>query len=90
MCADPGDRTATTLYVRLAEAIANAKGVDVLDLDPLYHAIDAEAVAQVCTSADEVTADQPQVTFTAADCTVTVTADHTIDVVPQTATPADD
>ena len=85
-----GETPVKQLYVELAKAIADAKDVDALDLDPLYYEIDVEAVAHVLTSGSDVTTGQPEVTFTAAECAVTVTAGPTIDVVPQTPTPADD
>ena len=38
--------------VRVAEAVAQAKGVDVLDLEPLFETIDSEALNALLVNAD--------------------------------------
>lgn len=63
-------------------AIAEAKGVDPLDLDPLYDRIDLDAVDRLFASADVPVG---RLTFDVAGCRVRVRADGQV-----SATPLDD
>lgn len=81
--------TDATLSVRLAEAIADAKGVDVLALDPLYNVLDVEALARVSQSVDGTTATAPEVRLQVAGCRVIVTENTVIKVTPLDDTPSD-
>lgn len=39
--------------IRVAEEVAQAKGVDVLDLDPLFETIDSDALNALLANADQ-------------------------------------
>jgi hypothetical protein len=48
-----GTRPELSVAVRLAEAVAEAKGVDVLSLDPLSKHVDLDALESLVDSVDE-------------------------------------
>ncbi|OVE83164.1 HalOD1 output domain-containing protein [Natronolimnobius baerhuensis] len=70
----------TPLSVAVAQAVAMFRTVDVMSLDPLHHAINADALERLF----EPRADSPRtggtVSFEYNDCLVTVTADGEIRV----------
>jgi len=61
---------------RVAEAVAEAKGVDALDLDPIYGVIDPDALDAVVQSMGS----EGSVAFEYEGFSVTVTGDGRIDV----------
>ncbi|WP_256392814.1 HalOD1 output domain-containing protein [Natronoarchaeum rubrum] len=74
------DRTETNddvpIDARIAEAVAEAKGVDTLDLDPMYGVIDPDALDAAVRSMDA----EGSVAFEYEGFSVTVTGDGRIDV----------
>lgn len=61
------------------QAVAEAKGVDPLDLDPLYDRIDLDAVDRLFASADVPAG---RLTFDVAGCRVRVRADGQVSATP--------
>lgn len=61
------------------QAIAEAKGVDPLELDPLYDRIDLDAVDRLFASADVPAG---RLTFDVAGCRVRVRADGQVSATP--------
>jgi hypothetical protein len=71
------DRAATdTPTKRIVTAVADATGVDVLDLPPLYDAVDPEALGALVEHADAD--DTLRVEFRFAGCVVTVRGDGSV------------
>ena len=71
--------TETAVSYRVIQQVAAATGTDPLDLDPLYETIDPEALDAVF---DTATPPEASVTFTLADCEVTVYGSGEISVTP--------
>ncbi|USZ71800.1 HalOD1 output domain-containing protein [Natronosalvus halobius] len=66
---------------RVVNAVARKEGIDPIDLEPLYHAIDPESLDRLFSveaAADDRAADE--LTFTFAGYRVTVSADGSVDV----------
>lgn len=68
--------------IAIVEAVAWVKGVDVRELEPLYHVVDVEKLREHLRGPSEFTRssagpdrDDPEVTFRYEDCTVTVRPD---------------
>jgi hypothetical protein len=77
---DPATRLASEAVVN---TVARANGADSLDLPPLYSAIDSDALNAIFTrTLDRSTPAGGTVTFTYADCTVTVRSHGTIEAEP--------
>lgn len=70
--------TDTDLLITITEQIAAKKGVDPLDLPPLYTAIDVDALTTLVTHRDD--ASDLEVQFSYAGYQVTVTGDGAVSV----------
>ncbi|SIR63192.1 hypothetical protein SAMN05421858_3016 [Haladaptatus litoreus] len=69
----------------IAETIANHKGVDPADLEPLYETIDPDALDALFAHRTDGTARTTgQITFVHAGYEITVTSDRTVTVEPST------
>ncbi|WP_336363197.1 HalOD1 output domain-containing protein [Halalkalicoccus salilacus] len=64
-------------------AVAKAKGVDPLELEPLGEVIDPEALDRIFAESDD-SRTTGWLTFRMADCEVTVTSDGELSVTPKT------
>ncbi len=71
---------ADTLGMTIVEAVADATGVDPLDLEPLYNVIDQEALVSLFQAGAT-----GEVRFSYHGCAVTVTADGAVSVDEQSA-----
>lgn len=72
-----------TLTETIVIAVADATGVDPLDLDPLYDSIDPDAIDRAFESTGEgAPATTDQLAFDYAGCEVTVRADRSVVVAP--------
>jgi hypothetical protein len=66
---------------RVLSAVSAVRGVDVLDLPPLYDAVDPDVIDQLFTNRSGAGGVHTgRVTFEYADCTVVVGGDGTITV----------
>lgn len=70
--------TDTPLTVAVAEAVATFRDVDVVDLEPLHYAINADALERLFEPRSNATRSGGTVTFEYSECLVTVTADGEI------------
>lgn len=77
-----GAKTTESIDTRIVEAVADAKGVEPLDLDErLYDVVDCDALSQLfSTSGTDVTPVRGRITFTLDSCQVTVYDDLSVDV----------
>lgn len=71
------DREPTESSTAVVEAVASAKGVDEVDLPPLNDAVDPDALNALFKPRDDP---EGLVTFTYADCEVTVFSNDRVDV----------
>ena len=69
-----------TLVMKVVDAVADAKGVDPLELDPLHEAIDLEALEAIFSTAEGRSA--VELSFTVAGCEVVVRGPDQISVTP--------
>jgi hypothetical protein len=70
--------TETTLTESIVLSLADVKGVDPLELPPLYDAVDTDALEQLFSRDD----DSLELTFFVADCEVTVGGCEDVTVTP--------
>lgn len=66
----------------MVTAVADTLGTDPLDLDPLYHVIDPDALNRLFQRSTGIPQPNGRVIFTMADCTVVVHSTGEIDVTP--------
>ena len=66
-------------------AVAEAKGVDVLDLDPLYDTVDPDALDRLFDSSGASTPASMELSFSMAGCQVLVRGDGEVVVSPASA-----
>lgn len=76
------DRTATPPTSAVVDAVATAVDTDVLELPPLYYHIDTDALDALFADAQRSSGRSGQLTFTYADCLVTVSDDGEVAVEP--------
>ena len=69
-----------TLVMRVVDAVADAKGVDPLELEPLHESIDLEALDAIFSTADGRSA--VELSFSVAGCEVVVRGPDDISVTP--------
>ncbi|NHN48657.1 hypothetical protein G9464_13780 [Halostella sp. JP-L12] len=69
-----------TLTESIAIAVADAKGVDPLDLDPLYESVDPDALERFVGETGDAAVDRVTVTY--EGCEVTVRGDRSVVVAP--------
>ena len=69
-----------TLVTAVVEAVADAKGVDPLELEPLYESVDPEALEAIFSTADGRSA--VELSFSVAGCEVVVRGPDEISVTP--------
>jgi hypothetical protein len=70
-----GDQLLSTTVI---SAVADANGVQPLDLPPLYETIDPDTLDSLFRQTTESGGVPDQITFTHSDCTVTVHDDGTV------------
>ncbi|ELY54222.1 HalOD1 output domain-containing protein [Natronococcus jeotgali] len=68
------------LSVAVAEAVATYRDADPIDLEPLYYAVNPEALERLFEPRADGLRSDGSVTFEYNDCSVTVTADGEIRV----------
>ncbi|MFC4549075.1 MULTISPECIES: HalOD1 output domain-containing protein [Halorussus] len=71
------------LISQIVSGIADAKGVDTCDIEPLHRSIDPEALVDLFS--DTVSGEERNdgmAAFTHSDCNIVVCADGSIDVFP--------
>lgn len=68
-----------TVTYSLLEKVAKAKGIDTVDLPPLYDALDPDSLDGLIDSLSKPT---DKITFTYADYSVTVSGEGMITLVP--------
>lgn len=66
------------LNTRIVYELADERGVDPLELDPLYDAVDPDALERLFSAPTSV----DRVEFTVGDCKVIVSGDGTVEVSP--------
>lgn len=71
-----------TLVSTVVDAVADAKGVDPLELEPLYESIDPDALDAIFSKADGRSA--VELSFSVAGCEVVVRGPDEISVTPAT------
>lgn len=76
--------TETPISERVIEKVAAATNSDPIDLEPLFSRIDPDALDSLFSNgAGGLVRDQGELTFPMSGCSVTVSADGTVDVEPQ-------
>lgn len=66
----------------VVNAVADAKGVDPLDLDPLYDAIDPDALDRLFSTSPGASASPTELRFEMSGCVVVVREGGTVTVTP--------
>ena len=80
-----GDASETDVSQTVVMAVADAKGVDPLDLDPLYTAVDPDALNKMFRPVTGHASSEMNLSFSMADCQVDVHGDGDVVVTPQAA-----
>ncbi|WP_458209793.1 HalOD1 output domain-containing protein [Haladaptatus sp. NG-SE-30] len=64
-------------------AVAEAKGVDPLDMDPLYDVVDPDALNSMFRQSDEYPPTSMEIRFLMADCRVIIRDPGIVTVIPE-------
>lgn len=76
--------TETPISERVIEQVAERTNSDPIELEPLFSRVDPDALDSLFSNgAGSIARTEGQLSFPMAGCEVTVSADGTVDVVPQ-------
>lgn len=76
----PGSTTADSLVVRVANKLASVRGVEPVDLPPLYEYVDVDALGALFPASANGPSRHGTVTFHVEDHQVRITNDGSVDV----------